>query len=183
MSREMQDAGEPDSRPEEPRAASDEARALRAGADDGDGLPEVDVWLLDGFNVLHAVLLGGQPRGRFWERSARDQLVARLARSPGRAGSARELVVVFDGQRPVEGDEARPAPGIEVVFAPSADDWIVGRVRQSETTERIGVVTQDRRVAGRARHAGALVIAPSRFLGAFPEAPGDASRDATDGQA
>jgi len=142
----------------------------------GDGLrerpplPEVDVWLVDGFNALHAVVLGGEDRERFWDRAHRDRLIERL----GRGLAARTpIVLVFDGHRPVEGDEAHPAPGLEVVFAPSADDWIVKRARavQAEESadegarERVGVVSNDRKVVGRCRHAGACIVAPAAFMG------------------
>ena len=130
-------------------------------------LPPVDVWLVDGFNVLHAVVLGGEPRGRFWERGSRDRLVDRLAQ---RRDVSVEIVLVFDGKHPVEGDEAHPAPGLELVFAPSADDWIVARVRASDSADRVGVVTRDRQVGGRCRHAGATVLAPGDFLAALPRA-------------
>lgn len=151
------------------------AHEVAAPAADLSGRPalpgEVDAWLLDGFNVLHAVLLGGQSRGRFWQRSERERLVARLVGAPGDTRPPGEIVVVFDGAHPVEGEAARPGPGVEVVFAPSADDWIVRRVRRSERPERIGVVTNDRQVAGRSRHAGARIVAPASFLAACPDLP------------
>jgi hypothetical protein len=147
-----------------------------------DELPAVDLWLLDGFNVLHAVLLGGQDRGRFWDEANRGRLIQRLA--SGLAGRP-PIVLVFDGGRPVEGGEAHPAPGIELVFAPSADDWIVKRARLAQRAEkeraqqgpgppaeRVGVVSNDRKVVGRCRHAGALVVSPAAFMaGLAPTAP------------
>lgn len=152
-------------------------------------LPDVDCWLVDGFNALHAVVLGGEDRGRFWDRAHRERLIAALARGlerrvddpavEDRAGAAGEdategpvdratgIVLVFDGHRPVDADEARPAPGLQVVFAPSADEWIVKRAREaakSEPAVRIGVVSNDRKVAGRCRHVGAKIVAPAEFM-------------------
>ena len=152
---------------------SDENEPSHESARLADDLPpKAEVWLVDGYNVLHAIVLGGEPRGRFWQRDSRARLIERLA---ARADTTVEIVLVFDGKHPVEGDDAHPAPGLEVVFAPSADDWIVRRVRESERAERIGVVTHDRQVSGRCRHAGAIVRAPGNFLAALPRAepPGD----------
>ena len=58
----------------------DDAKAgPSAGSAKPSPLPNVDVWLVDGFNALHAVVLGGEDRGRFWEGSHRDRLIRRLA--------------------------------------------------------------------------------------------------------
>jgi hypothetical protein len=51
------------------------------------------------------------------------------------------------------------------VFAPSADDWLVDRVRRDAAPERLVVVTADRSLAGRVRHHGARVMSPGEFLG------------------
>ncbi len=141
-------------------------------------LPEVDLWLVDGFNALHAVLLGGEDRDHFWRAAQRERLIERLAAGlAAGVGSGARLVVVFDGRRPVEGEAAHPAPGLELVFAPSADDWIVKRARRARAAaedspaaarERVGVVSNDRQVAGRCRHAGTPVWAPGAFLAHFP---------------
>lgn len=155
---------------------SERHRARAGTPDSGDEqapLPDVDVWLVDAFNALHAVVLGGEARERFWDRRGRGRLLERLARG---VPSGAPIVAVFDGTRPVEGDEAHPAAGLEVVFAPSADDWIVRRVRDhaAETPQGraaprhpVGVVSNDRKVVGRCRHHGAAIVAPGRFLAAL----------------
>jgi predicted RNA-binding protein with PIN domain len=137
-----------------------------SGEDAAPALPSVDLWLVDGFNVLHAIVLGGEPRGRFWDGEHRGRLIAQLARG---LASGTPIVVVFDGRRPVDGDAAHPADGVELVFAPSADDWMVRRAR-SAGDERVGVVTRDRKVAGRCRHAGAEVVEPGPFMAALRRA-------------
>jgi predicted RNA-binding protein with PIN domain len=121
------------------------------------------LWLVDGYNVLHAVLLGaGGREGAWWSEPARAGLLARAERldDPGA-----EIWVVFDGPRP-EAAPGAAAPGARVrrVFAASADEWLVARVRESPQPDRIAVVTADRRVADRARHRGARVVAPAEFL-------------------
>src|SRR5262245_10137450 len=115
------------------------------------------VWLVDGFNVLCAGVLRGRERSSFWSEASRQRLLERVARFEDR--SAR-IIVVFDGEGPAS--EPR-AGGPESVFASSADEWIVARLREPRS-ERIAVVTADRQLAGRARHRGAEVVAPLRFL-------------------
>jgi len=160
------------------------------------------VWLVDGFNALHTVILGGEARREWWREPERQRLIERV-RAFSRPGA--EIWVVFDGDRTPppngagdggndrgnkdekydeddendeddEGDagdaaetSASPAtsatsPRLEVVFAPSADDWLVRRVRQADAAGRLAVVTADRKVAARCRHAGSAVIAPRDFL-------------------
>ena len=70
--------------------------------------------------------------------------------------------VVFDGPRPAP--EAEAGAGPRVVFAPDADAWLLARVGEAEDPSRLQVVTADRRLAARARHRGANVVAPNAFL-------------------
>ena len=72
---------------------------------------------------------------------------------------------------------ARPAPepsggaGPHVVFAPSADDWLVRRVREvreAQGGEHLTVVTADRRLADRLRAQDVEVETPSVFLARCP---------------
>jgi len=131
--------------------------------------PEPELWLVDGFNVLHAGVLKGRDRAGWWKASVQLRLVERVALfEPADA----ELWVVFDAASP--GSE-RCAPGealarVHLVFAPSADDWLVRRVRQDEAPERLAVVSGDRQVTGRARHAGARIVSPRSFLARCPVA-------------
>jgi hypothetical protein len=121
--------------------------------------PTPRTWLVDGFNLLHAAVLRGRERQEWWRRAARDRVVE-LAR--GFDDPAAELVVVFDGERPPDEPEdaaARP----RVVFAPSADEWLLAAVRREPDPSRIAVVTADRQLADRARHRGASVVGPRAF--------------------
>ena len=127
-----------------------------AGAEAGGTAPEA-VWLIDGYNVLCAGVLRGRERAEFWSAPRRRQLLERVARfeAPGAL-----VVVVFDGATPV----SEPAfEGIETVFAASADDWILDRVRRADGAP-LTVVTADRQLAGRARHRGATIVSPLSFL-------------------
>jgi len=141
-------------------AVAPEDRCEDAGAERGPATPAV--WLVDGFNVLCAGVLRGRERSAFWSEANRQKLLERVARFED--PNAR-IIVVFDGQEP----EPRPrSSGPESVFASSADDWIVARLREPGS-ERIAVVTADRQLAGRARHRGAEVVAPLRFLARCPD--------------
>jgi predicted RNA-binding protein with PIN domain len=121
-------------------------------------------WLVDGFNVLHASLLSGSDRQEWWTAPNRERLIG-LSRRFG--DPTARIWIVFDGPRPTpqaEDAAALEREPVQVVFAPSADDWIVKRVRSSEEPTRIAVVTADHQVAGRSRHRGAQVAAPRDFL-------------------
>ena len=121
---------------------------------------EPEVWLIDGFNALHVALLRGRNRQEWWRGEERERLVAEVGRFD--AGAA-EVVVVFDGDRPLpEAEHEHPGP--RVIFAPSADDWLLKRVRESSAPGRIVIVTADRQLADRARHRGARIVAPREFL-------------------
>ena len=121
------------------------------------------LWLVDGYNVLHAGVLRGRDRRGWWTAPVQSRLVA--IADTFEDPEAR-IVVVFDGRDPEAPRAAEPAPTsrVELVYAPSADDWLVRHVRSSQAPERIAVVTADRQVQGRARHGGAHVVSPLAFL-------------------
>jgi predicted RNA-binding protein with PIN domain len=102
-------------------------------------------------------VLRGRERSAFWSEQNRQKLLERVARFDDRRA---RIIVVFDGEAPIS--EPR-AGGPESVFASSADEWIVARLREPRS-ERVAVVTADRQLAGRARHRGAEVVPPLRFL-------------------
>lgn len=140
-------------------------------------LPAASTWLVDGYNVLHCALLGGEPRAElgWWGEQGRGLLLARIenfdrlacegaagARPSCRSGSSPGSIwVVFDGPRPAP---AAAQGGPQIVFAPSADHWIVSRVRASSEPQDMAVVSADRQLTGRCRHAGAAVVSPKDFI-------------------
>ncbi|MFB0978684.1 MAG: NYN domain-containing protein, partial [Myxococcota bacterium] len=157
--------------------ASDDADANDLDEHDLDELeplPRARVWLVDGYNVLHCAPFRkqtggpdappGDPRTRqkpFWSASMRERLVAVAGGFPDRDA---EIWLVFDGSHPPETPLRGTAPRLIVEFAPSADDWIVRRVRDAEDTDEIAVVSGDRRLTGKTRHRGAAVVSPRHFL-------------------
>lgn len=118
-----------------------------------------------------------------WWRSDRRSLLARLA--AGLTEPEAEIFLVFDArhlERAEEGlppeerpagngddegsdDEKKTRPRVRIVFAPSADDWIIESLRRREDEAAVGrVVTADRPLANRARTLGAEIVATDRFL-------------------
>lgn len=130
--------------------------------------PEPSLWLVDGFNVLHAGVLKGRDRAGWWRAQVQLRLVERVARFDAGAG---EVWVVFDAahERSERCEVPPAAPQVNLVFAPSADDWLVRRVRTAEAPERVAVVTGDRQVQGRVRHAGGRIVSPRAFLARCPD--------------
>jgi hypothetical protein len=125
----------------------------------GNAADEASIWLVDGFNVLCTGLLGGRDRSAWWSATHREELLG-CAAALDREG--REVWVVFDGERPVP--EPPPGARVRTLFVPSADAWLLARLRGAEDPSRIAVVTADRGVADRARGRGARVVSPSDFL-------------------
>jgi predicted RNA-binding protein with PIN domain len=117
-------------------------------------------WLVDGFNVLHAGVLRGNDRRGWWREEMRGRLLTRVAHFEEKDA---DLWVVFDG--PGAGSDAeRESVWPRVVFAPSADEWLLEAVRDAEDPSRLVVVTADRQLADRIRHRGAQVVSPRTFL-------------------
>jgi hypothetical protein len=117
------------------------------------------LWLIDGFNAIQRTLLGGRERAEWWTAPRRAELMERAASFDDPSA---EIWVVFDGPSPVQ-HEGEPE-GPRQVFARSADEWLVERIRDSDDPSQIAVVTADRRLASRARRRGAQIVSPSAFL-------------------
>jgi predicted RNA-binding protein with PIN domain len=145
----------------DPEGRDESAGSVYAGSTMASEDPQL--WLLDGYNVLHAGILGGRDRSQWWTESRRRELLERAARFDARA----EVWIVFDGREdPADASDggASSDPRPRCIFAPSADDWLVEQVRRADRPERITVVTADRRVAGRVQGRGAQVVSPGAFL-------------------
>jgi len=125
--------------------------------------PEPALWLVDGFNVLHAGILRGRERAGWWRAEMQARVVRQAAELEPRDV---EVWVVFDAARPDSERCQAPAEPtrVRVVHTPSADDWLVRRVRSDPEPGRLAVVTGDRQVVDRCRHAGGRVVAPRVFL-------------------
>ena len=157
--------------------------------------------LIDGFNLLHAVILKGRDRAGWWRSDRQLQVVALAAQLAERAerGSLElpalasasppvllelPLHVVFD-RRPGSSEAAcRSGPlqapvdpaRVLVHHAASADDWIVAECQSRRRATRVVVVSADRALIDRARHHGASRLSPWAFaalcLSPEPTEPG-----------
>jgi predicted RNA-binding protein with PIN domain len=114
-------------------------------------------WLVDGFNVIQVGLLAGREREHWWGPARRSELRERAEQLDD---PDVEVLLVFDGSQPGPTDAGRTRS----VFAPSADDWILARLREAADPSAIRVVTADRRLAARAKSRGAQIVSPAEFL-------------------
>ncbi len=121
--------------------------------------PGSPLWLVDGFNAIQVALLRGRDREAWWSATRRRELLD-LARPVAAAGEP--VWVVFDGRD--ERDSPDPNAPLHTVFAVSADDWLLARVRAAPDPSRVRLVTADRRLAGRARSSGVTIVAPGEFV-------------------
>ncbi len=137
---------------------------------DLDPLPPARLWLVDGYNALHSApfrstsgTANPAPASQkpFWSNTMRERLVAFARCFPDPHA---EICLVFDGSRAPEVPARGDQPRVMIEFSPSADDWIVKRVRNAEDPTTIAVVSGDRQLCGRARHHGAAVVSPRLFL-------------------
>jgi predicted RNA-binding protein with PIN domain len=141
-------------------------------------VPDVALWLVDGFNVLHARLLRGRDRREWWSAERRQLVIDQAARLAARGG---RVWVVFDGQRPPGEAETPEDALLRVVFARDADEWLLRAMRAAPDPSRVAVVTGDRPVKDRARRFGAHVVSPRLWLthcAGDPSSPGPPKRAA-----
>lgn len=118
----------------------------------------IDLWVIDGFNVLCACVLKGPNRNHWWSETAQSKLLAWLE------PFAREhaVRVVFDARSESSPRCPQGEFASQVGFGSHADDEIVELVRASHGS-RVCVVTADRSLADRSRHAGAQALRPWDF--------------------
>ncbi|MCI0380112.1 MAG: NYN domain-containing protein [Gemmataceae bacterium] len=123
-------------------------------------------FLIDGYNLLHAMgVLNGKLGPRGLER-ARLRLLGLLAGSFGEASN--DVTVVFDAaQAPAGLAPEHEHKGLQVRFAAreqEADDLIEDLVAHHSTPKCLYVVSDDRRLQSAARRKGAAPMACAVFL-------------------
>lgn len=122
--------------------------------------------LIDGFNLLHAVVLRGGERKQWWSLENQQRVVELVSRFE-RPDSC---WIIFDAARPnssqlqsassLVGGSAKAAP--QVLYAPSADDRIV-EIAARHSGEDVVVVSADRALQDRARNHGSARLSPWMF--------------------
>jgi predicted RNA-binding protein with PIN domain len=123
------------------------------------------LFIIDGFNVLHAGILTGRDRANWWRAEIQRRLVARVEQFS--QTQAAELWIVFDrgsDRHSEKEDVDSDDPRIHVFYAPSADDWIVSKVEAWSSQRTITVVTADRLLRERVCRAGGMLSSPMQFL-------------------
>lgn len=125
------------------------------------------LYLIDGFNFLHAVVLKGRERAHWWslenQRAVRDWVAAHAI------VGARAWIIFDQRERPAEpaaSDEpATPAAAgePEVRHAPDADAHILALCAELRHAWDIVVVSADRSLVDRARRHGARALSPWDF--------------------
>jgi hypothetical protein len=159
------------------------------------------LYLIDGFNFLHAVVLRGRDRARWWcaenQRAVCDWVAEHPVastcpwiifdqRGSGSAGESQA-----PAESPVSGlDVAGPAqaalPGRhdrvgapEVRYAPDADAYILACCGELRGLREVVVVSADRSLVDRAKRLGARALSPwvyARYAGGVAPTGGDAAR-------
>jgi hypothetical protein len=127
------------------------------------------LYLVDGFNFLHAVVLRGRDRAYWWSLENQARVVEAVAalRVEGRPVDA---WIVFDRRGPShDGSVASLEPvsqgSIQIHHAPDADDYIVRRCGE------LVVVSADRSLRDRAKNHGARGLSPWAFARYAPGSP------------
>lgn len=113
------------------------------------------LYLVDGFNVLHAAVLEGRERRQWWALAHQARVVSLSETFQGG-----EVWVVFDARG---ADRVLGTERVQVRFAPDADACIVELCAELRGRRWVTVVTADRSLADRARHRGATRLSPWRF--------------------
>ncbi len=122
--------------------------------------PEV-TYYFDGYNVLHAVLLGHDRDVSWWHRDFQLRVVSwveQLLNNPPL--NVALATVVFDAENPPSDEERVQSSSLSIVYAPNADDWIVQECANTSGTSAPWVVTADRALTDRVKALGARVIKP-----------------------
>jgi hypothetical protein len=123
------------------------------------------LYLIDGFNFLHAVVLKGRDRSRWWsrenQRAVRDWVALRPI-------TGARTWIIFDQREPpppnatVALDDVPPG-GPEVRHAPDADAYILACCQELQGTCEVVVVSADRSLVDRAKRRGARALSPWDF--------------------
>jgi predicted RNA-binding protein with PIN domain len=147
----------------------------------------------------------GSAEPQWWSEARREHLASLAARL---AAPNAEICLVFDARHLLQAHESPQAHSpqayspqayspqaqeseadeqlahetdgkrIRIVFAPSADEWIVATVKEIQKTKReTRVVTADRVLANRVRSRGATIVPTDEFVALCQRAPRRRTQD------
>jgi len=119
--------------------------------------PTSSLLLVDGFNLLHALILKGRDRPEWWSVAHQERVLELVSRYRGHE----ECWVVFDAAR---ADSARleAESQVRLHYAPDADAWILEQIKTLRPRQVV-VVTNDRSLQDRAKMLGAQRMSPWQF--------------------
>lgn len=118
-----------------------------------------DVWLIDGYNLLHSL---GSP-GKKGRGLTRESLAAKLAGFAETEGC--ELILVLDGQGPQDELLSHRTRYFNVVYSSKVSaDTFIEKALYDRKNERLHVVTQDTAIRRMARGCGAAVYDSGEFM-------------------
>ena len=116
------------------------------------------LYLVDGYNLLHAVILRGRERAHFWSPENQRKVVELVARFEGG-----EAWVVFDASRPDSSHLEAPPGDVRCFYAESADERIVELAAAAKGERSVIVVSADRQLCDLARNHSATRMSPWDF--------------------
>lgn len=123
-------------------------------------------YLIDGYNLLYAVVKLPPEAGPHVLEKARGKLLRLIAHGHGE--DAGRVTVVFDAPRLPPGEDAvHYFRGMEIVFAvgyDEADDLIEERIRQDSSPKQLVVVSDDHRLQQAARHRRCRAMKCAAYL-------------------
>jgi predicted RNA-binding protein with PIN domain len=130
------------------------------------------IYLIDGYNLIHALGLVHKRLAPGELEHARHELIALLQQRRERLAGA--VSVVFDAKRHPRRSAAEETVGdIQVLYAVKreADDLLEELISRHPQPGRLRVVSDDHRVQRAARRAGAVAVACQAFLDQLEETP------------
>ena len=95
------------------------------------------LWLIDGYNVLHAVVLKRKRDVEWWQPEYQQRVLewvtARLETflPDAEQCSGDAVIIVFDASRTPPADTAPQHDVVRIVYAPNADAWMVSRCKEA----------------------------------------------------
>jgi uncharacterized protein len=122
-------------------------------------------YLVDGYNLLHAMGLMSPKLGQHQLGKARTRLLGLIAGSMEEAAAA--VTVVFDGKGAGTSDAEIGKGGIQILFSTGkqeADDVIENQIRRCSAPKDLRVVSDDRRIRGAARRRHCQAMGCEAFL-------------------